>query len=220
MSYLRQHSIGFAVSCLLAGVAAAQGVPQGGAPVAVPHAIRTPDISSPPEPAAIVDVFVQGCVLTEGVTTATVDWALSQGFNPQDPYAPEAQPLLAGKPGTILAMGSSSSVLLAVGMDGSCTVWADRAAGPAVHFAFKQAMGQLAAKGAKVQSTLDRNVERAGAWRHQVQMRYRRVGGSQDFGVGAVTTLGEQAGAQALRLEPVSAVAGFDPDGLPARQSP
>jgi hypothetical protein len=78
-------------------------------------------------------------------------------------------------------------------------------------------MGQLAAKGAKVQSTLDRNVERAGAWRHQVQVRYRRVGGSRDFGLGAITTLGEQPGAQALRLEPISAAAGFDPDGLPKR---
>jgi hypothetical protein len=209
--------IGIAASWLLASAAVAQGVPSGEAPVAVPHAIRTPDIGSPPGPAAIVDVFVQGCVLTEGVTTAAVDWALSQGFNPQDPYAPDAKPLLAGKPGTILAMGSSSSVLLASGMDGTCTVWADRAPGPAVHLAFKQALGQLAAKGAKVQSTLERNVERAGAWRRQVQVRYKRVGGTHEFGLGAVTTLGDEAGAQALRLEPVAGAAGFDPDGLPAR---
>ncbi len=208
-----------AASCLLlAGAATAQGTGgQGEAPVAVPQAIRTPDIRSAPEPADIVKVFVNGCVLTEGMPTAAVDWALSQGFNPQDPYAPDASPLLGGKPGTILAMGSSSTVLLVAANDGSCTVWADRAPGPGVYFAFKQALGQLAAKGAKVQSTLDRNVERAGAWRRHVQVRYRRVGGSQDFGLGAVTTLGDQVGAQALRLEPTAPAAGFAPDGVPVR---
>ena len=50
-----------------------------------------------------------------------------------------------------------------------------------------------------------------------MQVRFRRVGGSQDFGLGAVTTLGEQAGAQALRLEPAPTAARFDPDGVPAR---
>jgi hypothetical protein len=51
-------------------------------------------------------------------------------------------------------------------------------------------------------------------------MRYRRVGGSQDFGVGAVTTLTTAPAAQALSLAPLPSrldAPATDPMGLPAR---
>jgi hypothetical protein len=63
-------------------------------------------------------------------------------------------------------------------------------------------------------------VERGGAWRMQLQMRYRRVGGSQDFGVGTVTTLTTAPAAQALNLAPMPSrldAPATDPMGLPVR---
>jgi hypothetical protein len=51
-------------------------------------------------------------------------------------------------------------------------------------------------------------------------MRYRRAGGSQDFGVGAVTTLAAQPAAQVLQAAPIASrldTPATDPMGLPAR---
>lgn len=169
-----------------------------------------------PAPDAVARVFVEACVLTEGDQTAAVDWAVSNGFDPLDVLSPNVEPLLAGKPGTALAM-PGQPVWLVTATGGPCTVWAERTAGPALHMAFQQAVSQLVGKGAKAEMTLERTIERAGAWRRQVQWRYRRVGGSHDYGLGAVTTLGEQPGAQALHLERLPPSVQRDPDGLPRR---
>ncbi len=177
-----------------------------------------------PEPAAattIVRVFIEGCVAHEGEAMKTVDWAINQGFEPI--YAPggAAEALLSGRPGTVLALPNSASpVLLAIDLDKRCTVWAERGDGPAVRAEFVRAMSALAAKGARVQPAQERTVERGGAWRMQLQMRYRRVGGSQDFGVGSVTTLAAPPAAQALSLAPMPSrldVPSTDPMGLPVR---
>lgn len=169
-----------------------------------------------PSPEAVVRVFIEACVLTEGDQTAAVDWAVSNGFDPLDVLAPNVEPLLAGKPGTALTM-PQQPVWIVTATGGPCTVWAERTAGPALHMAFQQAVTQLMAKGAKAEMTLERTVERAGAWRRQVQWRYRRVGGTRDYGLGAVTTLGEQPGAQALHLERLPPAVLREPDGLPRR---
>lgn len=162
---------------------------------------------------AIVRVFIEACVLTEGDQMAAVDWAVSQGFNPLDVMAPSVEPLLAGKPGTVLAMPNQPQVWLVAAMGGPCAVWAEHSAGPPLHLAFQQAISQLAAKGARAQVSMERTVERAGAWRRQVQWRYRRVGGSQDFGLGAVTTLSDQPASQVLHLERLPPAVMQDPDG-------
>lgn len=167
-----------------------------------------------PSPQAVVRVFIEACVLTEGDQAAAVDWAISNGFDPLDVMAPNVEPLLAGKPGTALTM-PQQPVWLVTTKGGPCTVWAEHTMGPALHLAFQQGVGQLAAKGAKAEMTVERTVERAGAWRRQVQWRYRRVGGSHDFGLGAVTTLGEQPAAQALQLERMAPPTLRDLDGLP-----
>jgi hypothetical protein len=147
--------------------------------------------------AKIVRVFIDGCVANEGESMKTVDWAINQGLP-----------------------NSASPVLLAIDLDKRCTVWAERGDGPAVRAEFVKAMNALAAKGARLQPLQERTVERAGAWRMQLQMRYRRVGGSQDFGVGTVTTLAAPPAAQALSLAPLPSrleAPATDPIGLPAR---
>ena len=191
------------------------------AAAALPAAAQTiPPATEAPRPApaaeAVVRVFIEACVLTEGDQTAAVDWAVSNGFDPLDVLAPNVEPLLAGKPGTALTM-PGQPVWLVTATGGPCTVWAERTAGPVLHLAFQQAMSQLVAKGAKAEMTLERTVERAGAWRRQVQWRYRRVGDSNDYGLGAVTTLGEQPGSQALHLERLPPAVTREPDGLPRR---
>jgi hypothetical protein len=169
----------------------------------------------------IVRVFVDGCVAHEGEAMKTVDWAINQGFEPM--YAPggAAETLLSGRPGTVLALPNSvSPVLLAIDLDKRCTVWAERGDGPEVRAEFVKAMSALAAKGARVQPVQERTLERGGAWRMQLQMRYRRVGGAQDFGVGAVTTLAAPPAAQALSLIPMPSrldAPSTDPMGLPVR---
>ena len=145
----------------------------------------------------------------------TTDWALNEGFEPINPLSDEPQQLLNGQPGTVLSMpGSSGQVLMAVAADRRCTVWTERALGPGVRNALRQSMADLAAKGAQVQPLVDRSIERAGAWRQYEQMRYRRVGGSQDFAVASVTTLTSRPGVQALNFGPYAAGPVRDPDGL------
>ena len=171
-----------------------------------------------PSAAAIVRAFVEGCVVNEGDPVTATDWALNEGFQPIDPLRDEPQQLLNGQPGTVLSMpGSSGQVLMAVAADRRCTVWTERALGPGVRNALRQSMADLAAKGAQVQPLVDRSIERAGAWRQYEQMRYRRVGGSQDFAVASVTTLTSRPGVQALNFGPYAASPARDPDGLQNR---
>jgi hypothetical protein len=174
--------------------------------------------SEPPDAAAIVRAFVEGCVANEGDPVTATDWALNEGFLPIDPLSDEPQQLLNGQPGTVLSMpGSAGKVLMAVAADRRCTVWTERALGPGVRNALRQSMADLAAKGAQEQSLVDRSIERAGAWRQFEQMRYRRVGGSQDFAVASVTTLTSRPGVQALNFGPYASAPARDPDGLQNR---
>jgi hypothetical protein len=175
----------------------------------------------PAEANAIVRAFFEGCVANEGDAIKTVDWAINQGFEPIDAHEGAGATLLSGQPGTVLTMpGGASPVLLAIDLDKRCTVWAERSDGPAVRAEFAKATSALAAKGARVQPLQERTVERGGAWRTQVQMRYRRAGGLQDFGIGAVTTLSAQPAAQVLNAAPMASrldVPATDPMGVPAR---
>jgi hypothetical protein len=183
---------------------------------------NAPTVQAAPAAAAtIVRVFIDGCVAHEGESMKTVDWAINQGFEPDFARGGAADVLLSGQPGTVFVMpGSASPVLLAIDLDKRCTVWAERADGPAVRTEFVKAINALAAKGARLQPLQERTVERGGAWRMQLQMRYRRAGGSQDFGVGAVTTLTPQPAAQVLSAAPIASrldAPATDPMGLPAR---
>lgn len=212
---------------LCAGPAAAQPQPVAPPPVieAVPlesappvGVLPVPSIGTvtPATTDAIAQAFVEGCVAHEGQLAATVDWALSQGFEPHDELAPESQTLLEGQAGTVLAMpGGAARVYLVVMAGQRCIVWAEGAMGPALHEAFLLGLDRLASKTGKVEKVLERNIDRGGTWRRQLQLRYRRAGGAQDFGIDAVTTLNDQPGVQAFHLAPLSQEARTDPDGMP-----
>ncbi len=167
---------------------------------------------------ALTQVFRQACIQTEGQTSLAIDWALSQGFEPVDPLRMGAEHLLGGKPGTVMAAPASGGrVLLAAAVDGACSVWSEQALGPAVRAAFLSMVDALALQGARLKPQLDRSIERAGAWRSQLQWRYRRVGGSHDFALSAVTTLSASPGTQLLHLQPQPPAVNHSPDGLPTR---
>jgi hypothetical protein len=173
------------------------------------EASRDQVASAPRAPSAapaVVRVFVDGCLAHEGDSMKTVDWAINQGFEWVDAHTGDGAALLSGRPGTVLAMaGSAGGVLLAIDLDRRCTVWAERADGSAVRAEFVKALDALAARGARVQPQQERTVERAGAWRHQLQMRVRRSGSTSELNVGAVTTLGPHAAAQVLSAAPAAA---------------
>lgn len=169
-------------------------------------------------PQGVARTFQQACLLTGADEAAAVDWALSQGFEPAEWLRGNVDGLLSGQPGSVLAApGTRGRVLLAAAAGRQCTVWADQMSGPALRSAVAEALRSLAAKGARVQLQADRNFERAGAWRNQMQWRYRAVGASTELGVGAVTTLSDNPGTQALHLAPLPATPAFAPDGLPTR---
>ena len=183
--------------------------------------IRRPS-AAPPAPALqprnVARVFHDACILHEGDLQPAVDWAISQGFEPLDVLSGEAQALLEGRAGTILAApGTARQLMLAVAQGRHCTVWSERVAGPAVRLALLQMLGERSARGDQVTQDLDRKVERAGAWRQQTQWRYRRVGGSAEYGIGAVTTIVDAPAAQVLRWAPLAPTLGFAPDGTPIR---
>jgi hypothetical protein len=185
------------------------------------EAARAASSPTPPEPATAADVvrvFVEGCIAFEGESTAIVDWALGQGFEPVEARDGPGATLLSGRPGTVLAMpGSAAPVLLAVDADKRCLVWAERAEGPAVRAEFSKAMSALSGKGARVQPGQARTVDRAGAWRQYWQMRYRRAGGTQDFAIGSVTTLTAAPTSQVLSLAPAAEAPATDLARVPAR---
>jgi hypothetical protein len=155
-------------------------------------------------PAAVVQAFVAGCIAHDGDAMKTVDWAINQGFEWVDAHLGPGATLLSGRPGTVLAMpGGAGAVLLAIDLERRCTVWAERADGPAVRAEFGRAIAALAARGASVQPSLERSVERGGAWRLQLQWRLRRGEGATEFDVGAVTTLTPQPAPQVLSVAPL-----------------
>jgi hypothetical protein len=106
--------------------------------------------------------------------------------------------------------------MLVVRQDRHCTVWGQRISGPAQRLAMAEMLGRLGTGGGRVQLQLERNIERSGAWRNQMQWRYRAVGGSLEFGLGAVTTLGASPATQALNMAPFQPTSPA-PDGLPSR---
>jgi hypothetical protein len=189
-----------------------------------PHvdAQESPDADRPHTAAErIAQAFVEGCVLTEGEMTPAVDWAVNAGFLPVDTLAVDVRPLLAGQAGTVLAMPDTAApVLLAVTADRGCTLWAERLPGPPLRSAFVKAVARLAAGGARVQPLLERTVERAGALREQLQMRYRRVGGSKEFAIGAVTTTSAAPAQQALHLSPSVEPSTLQRDAPSVQQAP
>jgi hypothetical protein len=166
----------------------------------------------------VVQVFLEGCVLNEGQTGGTIDWALAQGFEPLDPLVAGAEELLGGVEGTVLvAPGSAGRVLLAAAQGQRCVVWAQGQHGPKLRAAFEKMVSALRVKGARVEIMLERNLASAGAWRNQSQWRYRRLGGDQDFGLGSATTLVDGPGAQLLHFAPLPPAAPPAPDGMPTR---
>ncbi|HET7795006.1 MAG TPA: hypothetical protein VFL64_16605 [Rhizobacter sp.] len=169
-------------------------------------------------PLAVARTFQQACVLTGGEESAAVDWALSQGFDPAEATRGNVDGLLRGEPGSVLAApGTRGRVLLAAAAGRQCTVWVDQMAGPLLRNAVIEALQSLTSKGARLQLQVDRNFERAGAWRNQMQWRYRAVGASSDLGLGAVTTLSDGPATQALNAAPLPATPAFAPDGMPTR---
>ena len=185
----------------------------GEVPAAQPDTTPLADLN----PKLVVTVFEQACVLTGGQAPAAIDWALTNDFVPADVMSGSAEGLLEGQPGTVMvAPGTDGRVMLAVSAS-QCSVWAERTPGPPLRSALAAMVVTLTAKGHKAQVTLDRSVERAGAWRNQMQWRYRAVGTQQDWGLGAVTTLANTPGTQVLHFAPVGKVANYAPDGVPAR---
>jgi hypothetical protein len=160
---------------------------------------------SPSAPAAIVRAFIDGCLAHDGDAMKTVDWTINQGYEWFDAAAGPGATLLAGRPGTVMAMpGSASRVLLAIDLDKRCTVWADRSDGPQLRAELVKALGALSARGVRVQATSERSVERGGAWRQQTQWRVRRDDGTRETTLDAVTTLAAGPAAQVLSAAPAA----------------
>jgi hypothetical protein len=158
---------------------------------------------APAAPAAVVRAFIDGCLAHDGDAMKTVDWTINQGYEWFDAAAGPGATLLAGRPGTVMAMpGSASRVLLAIDLDRRCTVWADRSEGPQVRAELVKALAALSQRGMRVQATSERSVERAGAWRQQTQWRLRRSEGAREWEVGAVTTLAAGPAAQVISVGP------------------
>ena len=166
-------------------------------------------------PQGVAMLFQQACIRTEAQSEPAVDWALTQGFEPLDVLSGSASDLLEGQPGAVLAApGSEGRVMLVVTQERRCTVWARRVSGPALRLAVAEAVGRSSGGGARVQLQLERNIERSGAWRNQMQWRYRAAGASLEFGLGAVTTLTAAPATQALNMAPWQALA---PDPITGR---
>lgn len=170
---------------------------------------------APLTPEAIVHWFEQACVATRGEAGPAIDWALGNGFEPLDPLRGSVDTLLGGEAGSVLvAPGSAGRVMLAA-TPSQCSMWAEHQEGPPLRMALAAMVDGLAAKGGRTRVEVERNLERSGAWRGQVQWRFRGVGASQDIGIGAVTTLAAGAGTQVLHVAPLARGARYAPDGTP-----
>lgn len=162
------------------------------------------------DPADVLRIFDQGCIDALSRGQSVVDWALSQGFEPTDVrQSASDESLLGGRTGAVLsAPGSEGRVLIVAADDGHCSVWADGMSGPGLRTALRAWLDALAARGLRLQPAIDRNLERAGAWRNQLQWRLQMGAGRSEFDVGAVTTLAAAPGTQLLHMRPVSALGG------------
>lgn len=159
-----------------------------------------------PTPAEAARLFLHACVATRGDATQAIDQGLQAGLFPYAGDAPIAASLLDGQAGSAMVRmhgeaGDRINYLLAVVPQVHCTVWVEAAHGPSVHLALLQALdGLRQSGGGELEPVTERTVERSGAWRRQVQWRYRTPAGQAELRFGAVTTLGDGPGFQVLRL--------------------
>lgn len=168
-------------------------------------------------PDAVARMFQEACLDRAGQASAVIDWALERGFEPIDPIRGSADELLSGETGTVLAAPSSGSRVLLAGGSTRCTVWVEGVAGGPVRMALMRMLSVLPLKGGRLQAQVDRQIEKAGSWRSQQQWRYRAPGAVHDLAIGAVTTLSDAPGAQAINMTPLPPSSGFGPDGMPVR---
>lgn len=162
-----------------------------------------------------VDVYRRTCLASVGQPTALIDAAINAGLAPFLGGAEgEASvgSFLGDAPGQVFALGMPADVLVAIGDDGQCTVWAQRTDGPRLKQAFVSAMESLRAGGATVRATRDRKVQRNG-WRHQ--LGYDIAKSSISFSADAVTLMTNQPGLQVMRAS-VAAPTANPPAAMPA----
>lgn len=204
---------------VLGAGAVAQVTPVFTAPLVHGNAASTAPIPSRESlnPQAIVRWFEQACIATQAKPGAAIDWALSNGFEPMDPMRGSTETLLGNKPGTVLVAPDAGGDVMLAASDTQCSLWIERQEGPPLRVALASMVGQLTAKGARAQVQVERNLSQAGAWRSQVQWRYRGVGASHDLGIGAVTTLTTTPGTQVLNAAPLANAVRYAPDGVPVR---
>lgn len=178
-------------------------------------------------PESVARLFHEACIKGADKPAGVIDWALANGFDPVDSAGGSADDLLGGEPGTVLAAPLASPrtqdgappatrVLLAGGA-GRCTVWVEGVAGAPLRMAVAQMLAGLTAKGARLQLQVDRPIERGGAWRSQQQWRFRAPGATLELGLGAVTTLTDAPGNQALNMTLLPPTPALAPDGVPLR---
>ena len=194
-----------AVAVAMAGVASAQRAE----PVfTVPPAAVLDDADVAPRSEAqqraedAIALFRSVCADAPGETTAQVDRALAAGLRPHaGEGGSDADALLGGSPGQVFAPPGRGAVLqVALAENGRCTVWAERAEGPAVKAGFAGVIDTLRARGAKVRVIGERIVERGGSWRQQSAFEVRDEHGARSFD--AVTLLAERPGMQVLSSAP------------------
>lgn len=167
-----------------------------------------------------VDVFKQTCLVAVGNAQGLVDAAINAGMAPYlgGPSGDaDASSLLGDTPGQVFSAAAGGDVLLAIGDNGLCTVWANRADGPKLKAAFVAAMDALRDRGSSVRAVRERTIQRAGGWRQQLGYDVSDVranGGASGsgpnpggFAADAVTLLTPQPGVQVLRAAPLGASA-------------
>lgn len=152
----------------------------------------------------VVTAFEQACVLSAGRAQEAIEWAMANDFESSDAARLAGGSALNGELGTVLiAPQTDGRVMLAVSAS-QCSVWAERTSGPPLRAALLTMIEALSVKGHTASVLSDRSAERAGAWRHQLQWRFRAAGSTTDWNLGAVTTLGNGQGTQVLHFAPGS----------------
>jgi hypothetical protein len=215
------RSLAHALCVAASGTAAAQSQEPGftappGSAQATPSPVHSGSlpVDSGQLARSAVDVYRRTCLASVGQPTALIDAAINAGLAPFLGGAEgeaSAGSFLGDAPGQVFALGMPADVLLAIGDDGQCTVWAQRADGPRLKQAFVMAIESLRSSGATVRATRDRKVQRNG-WRHQ--LGYDIARSSTSFSADAVTLMTNQPGLQVLRASVATVSA--SPPALPA----
>lgn len=200
--------------CVAAGLAVSAQLLAAGPAAAQPAApLPAESRSSPPArdqrpvpPVDPVHLFVDACLLTQGVPAEVVDRGVLAGLFPTPKDTPQVAPLLDGQPGAVLSVAGEGEppatlVLLAVVPGEHCTVWTEGLHGPSVYAGLmRMAQALRQQDGVSAQVVSERTVERAGAWRRQLQWHFRLAPELQQFRFSTLTTLGEAPGVQVLRM--------------------